>query len=77
MGCIRAASALNWKWARKMLPSQPLQALEGCGASEQLTRENGVVVVSILLGTSVTVKPDTNEDIPKDNRVTHFCPLKQ
>lgn len=46
---------------------------------EQLRGENDVVVVvvSILPSTNISVKPNTDEDILKDNCVTHFCPLKQ
>lgn len=44
---------------------------------QRLRGEDGAAsLVSIRLGTTVSLRPDTNDDVLKDNHVTHFCPLK-
>lgn len=51
MGSIRAGSALNWRRARQMWPSQPVQALEDCGTSE-VTIEVKMMLLLLLLSVS-------------------------
>lgn len=60
MGSIRAGSALNWRWARQMWPSQPGQALEDCGTSEVTIEVKMMLLLLSVSGSAqmVSVEPD-------------------